>query len=330
MGFPAARPNLSLCPCRGRADVFTPTTRIIPDMNFTCSGTVVQWIAVADIRDPNAPHNAMLDIWRENSNEPGTYNRVGRIELGICGSEEILGMKIFSKCILPQNERVSVQPGDVVGVELPRRDEYRFRFFHLHNYSGAPVNYVFNGQFSTVTLSQANSTAQDQPLISLAVEPSITTMMTGAAPVKDISPTPITNPGPGPVKDVSGKGSNGLIIVLPVGGVVGVILLTAAVVLILVVVCLARKFKKRATVDRKEKNDVVQNVSSSHALDGIVMKDNLPYISVSYQVSTESNKAYGALEVVNLGHNNDCCIIDTPYNAQSQVQEGNCDYEYIK
>ena len=144
-------------------------------MNFTCTGTVTHWKA-AGVIDTEGNNNNVLSIWRERSGEPGTYDRMHRgIELGICGSgvEASLVMSNIYECTLPQSERVSVQPGDVVGIELPRRNQAGFR---LHFNAGGPINYEFDGLVSPAILSQAQgSMVRDQPQISLTVEAITTT-----------------------------------------------------------------------------------------------------------------------------------------------------------
>ena len=62
-------------------------TRIIPDLFFTCSGTVTAWRAAGEFGSFETV-NSVLSIWRERSNESGTYDRIDGIELGICGSED--------------------------------------------------------------------------------------------------------------------------------------------------------------------------------------------------------------------------------------------------
>ena len=79
------------------------------------------------------------------------------------------GMSGVYECTLPPNERVSVQPGDVIGIELPRQNEAKFRLY-FDSTNNAPTNYVFSGYDTTVSLSQAISSEQDQPQVSLTVE----------------------------------------------------------------------------------------------------------------------------------------------------------------
>ena len=140
-------------------------------MNFTCSGTVTAWRAAGVFGNSNT--NSVLSIWRERSNEPGTYDRqIGGIQLGICGSVDpaplVVGMSGVYECTLPPNEKVSVQPGHVIGIELPADNRANFRLYFDNTANNAPTNYVFNGHGTTFSQSQAEQ-ASDQPQVSLTV-----------------------------------------------------------------------------------------------------------------------------------------------------------------
>ena len=150
-------------------------TRIIPEIFFTCSGTVTGWRAAGEIRSGgSAITNSVLSIWRERSSGSGTYDRVSGIELGICGTQDPapLVMSNIYECILPQT--VSVQPGYIVGIELPQEGESKFRLYF--NSQGGQTNYVFGSHGTTFSLSQALSFEEtDQPQISLTIVPDIAT-----------------------------------------------------------------------------------------------------------------------------------------------------------
>ena len=135
------------------------------------------WRAAGEFRtEGNARTNSVLSIWRETSSGSGTYSRSGGTQLGICGSEDpapsVAGMNNVYECTLPQNDRVSVQPGDVVGVELPAENRANFRLY-FDNTNNGPTNYVFEGHGTTFSRSQAISSEQasDQPQVFLTVVP---------------------------------------------------------------------------------------------------------------------------------------------------------------
>ena len=130
MGFVS---TVSLCTlCTNKELPSTVQTLVFPDLFFTCSGTVTHWSALGDICiGPSANINTLLSIWRERSSELSTYDSVDGIELGICDSEGLAslepGMIYDYECTLPQGKRLSVQPGDIIGFELPSSFDVKFR-----------------------------------------------------------------------------------------------------------------------------------------------------------------------------------------------------------
>ena len=177
-GFLSAVTDCTSSGCGTRREGSTVVTRIIPDVRFTCNGSVVKWRAAGSI-DSRRITNALLGIWRERGSESGTYDRVATIELGTCGNgveaSSVAGLTNVYECTLPENLIVSVKQGDIVGIEIARNNAYRFRLY-FDDTNGGPTNYVFTEQLSTVaTLSQTDSIDQDQPQISLTVDMATTT-----------------------------------------------------------------------------------------------------------------------------------------------------------
>ena len=167
MGFPTTVPDCTADNCVIKGSD-TLTTLVIPEMSFTCLGTVTGWRVAGEIH--GGDKNSFLIIWRERSNEPGTYDRVNRTELGICGDgSSVTGISNVYECTLPQDERVSVQPGDIVGMQLPEVNNVRFQLYF--NSNNGPTNYIFNHR-SSPTINLNNSPELDQfgPQISLTVE----------------------------------------------------------------------------------------------------------------------------------------------------------------
>ena len=178
-GFP---PTVSGCTdCDFGKESNIAITRIIPEMSFTCSGTVSYWRAAGEFQGGGNPNvYAVLSVWRKRSGS-GIYDRVdGRIRLGICGSGVqatlVMGMSNVYECTLPQSERVSVQPGDIVGIELSGRNNDRFRLYFDDN--SGPTNYIFNGRSPwlwTVSLNANHETEPAQPQVSLTMQSSTST-----------------------------------------------------------------------------------------------------------------------------------------------------------
>ena len=139
------------------------TTLLIPEMNFTCTASVVGFI-VSGRNLGNGPHSR-VQIWRESS---GSYYQVGlsiSIHEGACvAMQRIVGDTHW--CLLHENLQVSnsVQPGDILGLELPATNSDEVLFIN-----GGPTNYIFrhpNQLDSNTNLSlNGRATAQQLPQI---------------------------------------------------------------------------------------------------------------------------------------------------------------------
>ena len=93
---------------------------IIPAYSFTCRGQIVQWGACVD------PHNENYDIyfqvWRPMG-DSGCYSPVGSnfVNNGDPGS-----VHNVRRCVVldvPENEQITVEPGDVVGFHSTYADD---------------------------------------------------------------------------------------------------------------------------------------------------------------------------------------------------------------
>ena len=139
---------------------------------------------------------ASLGVWRERSSGRGTYDKVATVELGTCGrgvrATPVTGFSDVYECTLPGRLRVSVQPGDVVGIEAPGRDNLGFGvLFDNSNGATMPLQYVFIGSVSTISLKESNyTTPGDQPQISLTVE--VVRPMTEAPTTTEMTVSPTT------------------------------------------------------------------------------------------------------------------------------------------
>ena len=164
MGFLSTVPQCTTGDCGPREqDNQGVTTVIVPEMSFTCSGTVTHWRVAGEFSDAgNTDTNSVVIVWREMSSNSGTYARVRQVELGRCGGENraplVMGTSDVYECSLSQSERVAVQPGDVVGMELSSASRALFRLYFNNSNNSGPVNYVFNRHDYIFSLSQANFT----------------------------------------------------------------------------------------------------------------------------------------------------------------------------
>ena len=139
-----------------------PSTRLIPEMNFTCHGIITSYTAA--LMDQRGEKDPKIQVWRGNASQPGSYYKMS-VDIAISENLCVGGLTNVSRevfhCSLNMNTtRVSVQPGDILGLELPKwnDDDIRLAFARV---SSGPTNYVFNTRESQ--LSIINSSALLRP-----------------------------------------------------------------------------------------------------------------------------------------------------------------------
>ena len=131
-------------------------------MNFTCSTSIVGFTVAG--RNLNHEPHSHVQIWRKSSF--AVYYPVGNffIHGGVCVAAGIIVGGTFW-CILHNNFSVPVQPGDILGLELPATDSDEILF----STSGGPMNYIFRHPShldSIINLSHnRSSTAKQLPQI---------------------------------------------------------------------------------------------------------------------------------------------------------------------
>ena len=138
-------------------------------MNFTCSGTVEKVMVAGKIRE--GPNPMQLQIWRpENTTEQ--YRRVNNISLSPSICMPLTG--ILHDAILVYgcklNMQVLVEPGDILGIELPRRRDAGFELYSITE--SQLTSYIFKRRQSTTTLdlSKRAEETTSQPLIRLEIK----------------------------------------------------------------------------------------------------------------------------------------------------------------
>ena len=161
-----------------------PSTRLIPEMNFVCSGSVVGF-TVAMNRKRGAVGHPAIQIWRPvNCSQSITlqqsreclYRSKGMgipIHEAVCVDVARNELSEVFHCKLNGSVQVSVQPGDILGLQLPQRNSLSFA-----KVLKGPTNFVFEPSLSldvratasALLLSERNSTNQELPQITLAVE----------------------------------------------------------------------------------------------------------------------------------------------------------------
>ena len=160
------------------------STRLIPDMNFTCNGTIKK-VTVTGIKqdgDRRPMRNMKLQIWRlETATEWGRYHRNYSIELpSSCKMNMLKVIMMFDRigiyeCTLRSNLQMSVKPGDILGIELPPKPNANLQLYSVTD-SGL-TNYIFERargdlQSSTIDLCNKTNETTTLPLVRVEVKPS--------------------------------------------------------------------------------------------------------------------------------------------------------------
>ena len=127
---------------------------------------------IVAVWDTSGSQNPKIQIWREDKTWPGLYHKISS-NVQIQRSNPPCYQRTYSSsifhCTLREDFRISVQPGDFLGLEIPSRDNdddlvIRFR-------AGGPTNLVFEGQLgSTVDLFiQPHTITNHEPQITFLV-----------------------------------------------------------------------------------------------------------------------------------------------------------------
>ena len=152
----------------GQGDLNNVTTRLFPDLKFGCSGKIVRFTVAVVNR--NGQQRPKLQTWRPIGTQLGVYYKPGP-DIPILDSSPMClrdrrGGGIF-RCTLNETFQVSVQPGDIIGLELPPQNDDDFDIYFTEQ---GPENYVFEDRLtSTVNLSEVNRVTSHMPQINFTV-----------------------------------------------------------------------------------------------------------------------------------------------------------------
>ena len=146
-----------------RTDSSRVTTLLIPEMNFTCNASIVGF-SITGQNFYRQPYSK-IQIWR---NQTSAYYQVGSgISMNFGNSGPCVASRLYEGrllwCILRDTLQISIQPDDILGIELPATPNDVEIFFTR----GGPVNHVFERQIissSNINL-QTSSKAKQLPQI---------------------------------------------------------------------------------------------------------------------------------------------------------------------
>lgn len=150
-----------------------PATVIIPEMKFTCNGTIVGFTVAA--MQQKGEKDPLIQVWSENISQPGNYFKtVADIAINdalcIDGLMEVSN-RVFYCNLNKTYHQVLVHPGDILGLELPSIDEDDI-ILAFARVSRGPTNYIFEQQFisSPIILSNATSVNHYLPQITMDIK----------------------------------------------------------------------------------------------------------------------------------------------------------------
>ena len=137
-------------------------------MKFSCNATILGFIVAGRMLSP--PPHAKIQIWREISDHE--YEIASEISINFDVSQDnkervcVQTRSVISNaqwCVLDDAHRVRVQPGDILGLELPKTDTdtaSEVLFLDI-----GPENYVYPGKLnSSVNLSNESMFSKVQQL----------------------------------------------------------------------------------------------------------------------------------------------------------------------
>ena len=144
-------------------------------MNFTCHGTIVGW-TVAGRKVPGRTQYSELQVWRADPSRGSDYYYKPDQVISVnpdgpaCEIVTQTCNQVF-QCRLRAANQVSVQPGDILGVELPQLTSSGFHLYFI-SIPGTQDHYVYRQQLSSSVHMSSHLIRQldDQLLISLEVE----------------------------------------------------------------------------------------------------------------------------------------------------------------
>ena len=152
-------------------------TRLIPEMMFTCDGTLTELIVAGRIS--NGTTYPKVQLWREIESDfqfDQSYTKYAEIQIdaeqsAACESyivEVFPGCDPMFRCLLSPSYQVNVRAGDIIGVELPHLDD---QGFELYFRTGSQTHYIWRGQVLSPVLSlyDAQFSTLDELLLSVNV-----------------------------------------------------------------------------------------------------------------------------------------------------------------
>ena len=143
--------------------------RIIPSINFTCSGSITKWIVAAKWENGGGhTYFPELQIWRAGT---FSYRKIGSSTLSATSENQSNVYEHIPSSPLP------FQEGDFLGIFQPDKDTSRLRIYYIDKIG--PINYYYDpdsfnlnvntppvGIFAVISSTQNQD---DQPLVAVEI-----------------------------------------------------------------------------------------------------------------------------------------------------------------
>ena len=138
--------------------------RVIPDIKFTCNGTLTKWIIGAQrtlIEDTN-PQHLQLQIWRRQGSS-NRYHRSNFSDMTTLNATDDLNVYEY----IP-NPPLQFQAQDILGLYLPHISDTQVEVYYQRG--GGPRNFRRSDQNSPLTSIRASGEGDnDLPLVAVEV-----------------------------------------------------------------------------------------------------------------------------------------------------------------
>ena len=151
-----------------------PATRLIPEMRFVCNTTITGYTVAMSSR-PSGVQYPIIQTWRKNDTDcqPDVYYNAG-VNISISNSSCVNGLVEVANgvfhCDLVRDDQFSVQPEDILGLELPPNDDDA-SVLKFAMVGKGPISYIFDQQLlTTAVLSNGTIIVNEVPQINLQVE----------------------------------------------------------------------------------------------------------------------------------------------------------------
>ena len=136
--------------------------RIIPGINFTCTGTLTKWIIGARRRTQTQASNyPQLQIWRQRQGSSNTYDRTDFSDITALNTTGYLNVYEY----IP-NPPLQFQTNDILGLYQPRIRDTQIVVYYQEG--GGTQNFARSNQNSPITIT-GRGNGNDLPLVAIEV-----------------------------------------------------------------------------------------------------------------------------------------------------------------